>query len=113
MKKLMFIAACFVFFGAGTAFAQQDTTRRTTPTQTTPSDRMRDDMTGWTKVEASDVPEQIRTTLNDNKYKGWESGTIYKNQAGDTYSLQTADGKKTYYFDRNGKMTKRPNDRGN
>ena len=110
MKRLMFIAACCVFFGAGTAYAQQDTTKKQTPTQV-PSDKMRDDMTGWTKVEASEVPSQLRTTLSESKYKGWENGTVYKNQNGDVYSLQIGEGagRKTHYFDKDGKMTKRPN----
>lgn len=109
----MLIAVCTVLFGAGTAFAQDTTRTKQTPTQQ-PSDRMKDDMKGWTKVSNTDVPEALRTTLSGSQYRGWESGTIYKNPAGDTYSLQMGTGTqmKTYYFDKNGKVTKRPNDRG-
>jgi hypothetical protein len=119
MKKLMLAAVCFALIGAGSAVAQQDTTKartKQTPTQTPTqrqSDQMRDDMTGWTTVPTTDVPASLRTTLGDRQYQGWESGTIYTNQAGDTYSVQIGDpaNRKTYYFDKNGKTTKRPMDK--
>jgi hypothetical protein len=127
MKRLMLAAACVALIGAGSAFAQQDTTRTRTqtptqtptqsPTQQQPSNQMKDDMKGWSRVNSTDVPESLRTTLGDSQYAGWESGTVYRNQAGDTYSLQVNDratnSQKTYYFDKNGKVTKRPNDRKN
>jgi uncharacterized protein YceK len=114
MKKIMLIAVCAVLFGAGTAFAQDTTKTKQTPTQQ-PSDRLKDDMKGWTMVSTTDVPASLRTTLGGAQYKGWESGTIYKNQAGDVYAVQVGTGadKKVHYFDKSGKATKRPDDRGN
>ncbi|HMJ70393.1 MAG TPA: hypothetical protein VK508_15920 [Cyclobacteriaceae bacterium] len=121
MKRLILAAACFALIGAGTAMAQQDTTKtKTTPTQTptqTPSDRMKDDMKGWSTVQTTEVPATLRQTLSGTQYQGWESGSVYKNPAGDTYSVQimdkTSNTQKTYYFDKNGKVTKRPNERSN
>jgi Ni/Co efflux regulator RcnB len=114
MKKLMLVAVCAAFIGVGTASAQDTTKTKQTPTQQ-PSNQLKDDMKGWTMVTAAEVPESLRTTLANNQYKGWESGTVYKNQAGDTYAVQIGAGteKKVHYFDKNGKVTKRPNDRGN
>lgn len=118
MKKLILIASGVVFCAAA-SFAQTDTTRSQTPVQTptqqTPqqSDQLRDDMKGWSKVETADVPASLRTTLSNQQYAGWETGTLYKNTAGDTYSWKSADGKNTLYFDKNGKATTKPNKKGN
>jgi hypothetical protein len=122
MKKLILIAACVGFFAA-TSFAQVDTTKSKTgqsssqPTQSQPSqsDRMKnDDMKGWTRVQQSDLPEPVRTTLGGSQYTGWESGTIHRNQAGDVYSVRvkdaTGNGNKVYYFDKNGKAVSKPRD---
>lgn len=70
------------------------------------------DMRGWTRIQGNDIPANLRQTLSGEQYTGWEGGTIYRNQAGDTYSYRTSDknSPKTYYFDKNGKATKRPHD---
>ena len=116
MKKLILAAACAAF--ATASFAQVDTTKAQTqpPVQTQPSqsDKMRNDnMQGWTRVESADVPTTLRQSLSaDNQYRGWETGTVYRNEAGDIYSLRTSGEKgKTYYFDKNGKAVKKPNDK--
>ena len=113
MKKLILITSCVALFAA-TSFAQDTTKTRTQqqPQQQKESNQMRKDenMKGWTKVESTDVPSNLRTTLSGSQYSGWESGTIYRNEAGDTYRLQTSgNNPKTYYFDRNGKATTKPN----
>jgi hypothetical protein len=68
-------------------------------------------MKGWTQLNQDQIPAELRQTLGSSQYRGWESGTIYRNQAGDMYSLQMNEGSnhKTYYFDKNGKVTKKPN----
>ena len=119
MKKLILIASCAAFF-AVTSYAQTDTTKVSTqptlqtPTQTpTQSDKLRNDqgdMKGWMKVNSADVPANLKTTLSGTTYQGWETGTIYKNEAGDMYTLRTSgNSPKTYYFDKNGKATTKPN----
>jgi hypothetical protein len=135
MRKTTLIFSGLMLIGAVTFAQQRDTTKTSqqtdrttqqstdkTKTQTqqstdkSQSDQMRnngaDDMTGWTRVNTSDVPPSMRQTLGGSQYKGWESGTVYRNQAGDTYSVQTGDktsnNQKTYYFDKNGKATTRP-----
>ncbi|HEX8060724.1 MAG TPA: hypothetical protein VF473_07300 [Cyclobacteriaceae bacterium] len=127
MKKLILITSCVALFAA-TSYAQDTTrTRRQTQTQQEPqqrresdqsqrreSNQMRnDDMKGWTKVQASDVPEAVRQTLSSSQYTGWESGTIYRDKDGDKYRLTTSGSTpKTYYFDKNGKVTTKPNHGG-
>jgi hypothetical protein len=117
MKKLILITSCVALFAA-TSFAQDTTKTRSRqsqsqqePQQKQQSNQMRnEDMKGWTKVQTTDVPSSLRTTLNGSQYSGWESGTIYRNEAGDTYQLRTSgNNPKTYYFDRNGKPTTKPN----
>jgi len=120
MKKLILITSCVALFAA-TSYAQ-DTTRtksresqsQQNPQQKQQSDQMRnDDMKGWTKVQSSEVPEQLRTTLSSSQYTGWESGTIYRDKDGDKYRLTTTgNNPKTYYFDKNGKATTKPNHGG-
>ena len=120
MKKLILITSCVALFAA-TSFAQ-DTTRtrqrqsqsQQEPQQRQQSDQMRnEDMKNWTKVQTSEVPEQLRSTLNSSQYTGWESGTIYKDKDGDKYMLRTTgNNAKTYYFDKDGKQTTKPNRNG-
>jgi hypothetical protein len=121
MKKLILIATGVVLFSAA-SFAQTDTTKsdrtqtqpQQTPTQTQPSQQMNDELKGWSTVQSADVPAGLRTTLSgDNKYKGWESGTVYRNQAGDSYAIRSSDvsNPKVYYFDKNGKVTTKPHNK--
>ncbi len=128
MKKTTLVLAGALFIGATATFAQsQDTTRRSTqptqptqqqPTQQRPSTQAtdRDDMTGWTSVNSTDVPASLRETLNGTQYSGWDnqSNNLYRNEAGE-YRLRMGDrdNEKTYYFDRNGKSMKKPNKKDN
>jgi len=122
MKKIILIAVCGTLFTAA-SYAQRDTTstqRQSQDKTRQQSDQMRNrtddqdqDMKGWTRIQGNDIPANLRQTLSGEQYTGWEGGTIYRNQAGDTYSLRTSDknNPKTYYFDKNGKVTKRPEQR--
>ncbi len=117
MKKLILVTACAAF--AAASYAQtptQDTTKSKSQSQQTDQLRNRStedqgDMKGWMRVESANIPANLRQTLSNGQYSGWESGTIYRNETGDTYSLRTGTGtsQKTYYFDKNGKATKKPN----
>lgn len=126
MKKIMIMATGALLFAASTTFAQQDTTRRqqsqprqqqtqpTNPTGIRPTDD--NDMQGWSRVNTADIPATLRTTLGDSKYEGWESSTIYRNDRDNTYRIAITDDNNkstTYYFDRNGKATNKPNKRNN
>ena len=115
MKKLILITSCVALFAV--ASYAQDTTKTKPANDKQQSDQIRkDDMKGWTKVQTSDVPANLRTTLSGTQYTGWESGNIYKNESGE-YRVTTTTGAngatgKTYYFDKNGKATMKPNGSG-
>jgi hypothetical protein len=55
-------------------------------------------------VTSSEIPVTLRTTLRDEKYKGWENSSIYRNRNTDEYMVEIRDGSsaKTYYFDKSG-----------
>jgi hypothetical protein len=115
MKKLILITVCCALFTVATY--AQDTTRTKTKQS---SDQLKkdrsnseQDLKGWTRLNTTDVPTPLRETLTATEYSGWEDGTLYRNEAGDLYTLRTNDknNPKTYYFDKNGKVTKRPNNK--
>lgn len=56
-------------------------------------------------IMATEVPQSLRITLADDKYKGWENSTIYRNRSTNEYLVEIRDGSDvtTYYFDRDGK----------
>ncbi len=58
-----------------------------------------------TKMQSSEVPASLRSTLQGAEYKGWENGTVYKSKTNDGYLLEVNDGAnvKTYRFDKGGK----------
>jgi hypothetical protein len=124
MKKLMLIVAGALFIGGVASYAQDTTsTYRSnqqidqTKTRTTNQNDhtmksgqdMKGDksMKGWTRVNSSDIPASLRSTLGNSQYRGWEKSSVYVNQAGDRYSVRLGDASspKTYYFDKTGKQT--------
>jgi hypothetical protein len=56
-------------------------------------------------VVTDDIPASLRATLSDDKYKGWENSTIYRNRKSNDYMVEIRDGSnaKVYYFDKDGK----------
>lgn len=55
-------------------------------------------------VSSSEIPVMLRTTLSEDKYKGWENSSIYRNKSTNEYMIEIRDGSaaRTYYFDKNG-----------
>jgi hypothetical protein len=115
MKRLILTLACASIFGATATFAQDTTRTKTqTPQQQQQTDQLRtDDKAGWTAVKANDIPSNLRTTLNDTKYKGWDTeGSVYKNQSGEyVLRMGAGTGQTSHYFDRNGKAVTKPNEK--
>jgi hypothetical protein len=71
-------------------------------------------MEGMVEVETTEVPVSMRETLNADEYKGWESGKLYRHASTGEYVLiidqtNTSEGKKTYRFDKDGKVMKDKN----
>lgn len=122
MKKLVLVTACAALIAAS-SYAQtptQDSTKRSTSQQPTQSDQLRNKssedqgLKGWTRIQANEVPESLRQTLSSGtQYNGWQTGTVYRNEAGDMYTVRIGTDKtnqKTYYFDKNGKAAAKPHD---
>ena len=103
MKKLMLTIAA-VFCLSAVAVHAQDPQKKDTTQQ---SQNYREDMT---VVQSSEIPESLRTTLQDAQYTGWETGTIYTNKAKDSYVVEIKDATTnkttTYRFDASGKPMK-------
>src|ERR1700750_1595711 len=117
MKKIMLTIGSLLFVCAITASAQQDTTRKPqteeqmqqpqTQPQTQESTNLRD----LSKVKTSEVPDALRSTLQAPEYKGWDASTsnVYKNKAGDLYTVEIVDAnnvRMVYHFDKDGKLIK-------
>jgi hypothetical protein len=110
MKTITLVFASALFFGATATFAQDTTKTRTDQQQSNQLNR--DDLKGWTRVNTSDVPASLRTTLGGTQYKGWDgtSSTVYTNAAGEYYlRMGDRNNQKVYYFDKTGKAIAKPN----
>ena len=117
MKKAILTFAGMLALGISATFAQVDTTKVKTPapqvptqapattTQPTPGTNYTKDMV---KIQATEIPDNLRQTLQGSEYKGWESGTLYRTQNNDGFLIETKDGSKTKVqrFDGNGKPVK-------
>ncbi|MGC3945448.1 MAG: hypothetical protein QM762_13195 [Chryseolinea sp.] len=118
MKFTHLFTAALMVSASGAAFAQQDTTRAAQQPQSQsqqpqspnqqPSDQF--NVKDYSEVKSSDVPSSLRTTLQEDQYKGWESGKLYRQNNGQGYYLSTGTGTttKNYYFDKDGKAMKGP-----
>ncbi|SKC87410.1 hypothetical protein [Ohtaekwangia koreensis] len=60
------------------------------------------------EIKHKDVPAELRKTLSEDTYKGWENARLYKEKSGSGYLLEFQDPLKTrlYRFDKNGKLVK-------
>ena len=58
------------------------------------------------KIIREEVPMFMQKILRDEKYRGWESGDVYRNEQGTVFRVEVRDGMNnhTYWFDQNGSM---------
>ena len=117
MRPLKLILASSVMIAALAANAQ-DTTKLSGPPppvqqdQTAPQNQAQKDQANFKKdmivIPSAQVPASLRSTLQASQYKGWENGTIYRNQSSDMFMIEMRDGNQTriYRFDQNGKAIK-------
>jgi len=119
MKKTTLFLAGMLFVGVSVSFAQQDSTSSqsqrkpaeiTNPTQSTPSDSRLKEANQYNtkdmlKIQQSEMPDNLKATLQNAQYKGWENGTLYRTKGGDGYLIEMKDGNRTqvHRFDANGK----------
>ena len=117
MKPVKLILASALVIGAIAAHAQDSTNIVTPPAvpqqeQTAPQDQTQQDQSNFKKdmvvIPSAEVPASLRSTLQREQYKGWESGTIYRNQNSDMFIVEMRNGDNTrmYRFDQNGKAVK-------
>lgn len=106
MKKVMLIIACTAF-SIAIANAQTDTTTTKSKSAQSPTQSSE-----WVKIKSAEIPSSLRTTFQAPDYKGWETGTIYRNKSSNEYYLEIPSTSSTtptpYYFDRNGKRVQNP-----
>jgi len=124
MKRVLTLAIG-IAMSIAIAQAQTDTSRtKTKPTQTptnrqdtsrNQSNQYRSHSTkDMVRVNQSDIPASLRTTLQGSEYKGWEKGTLYHNPKTNEYLLQftpqsgtsasgSAGSQQSYRFDSQGK----------
>jgi hypothetical protein len=57
-------------------------------------------------VRKDELPMEIKKTLQDAQYKGWEKATFYRNETSTTYLVEIQDPNKTrlYRFSKDGKL---------
>lgn len=98
MKKLMFIVAGMLLMATVT-FAQDSTDVKKSPEQT---QNYTQDMI---KIQSTDLPETVKTTLAAPQYKGWETAPIYRSKNNDMYvvELKNGDEAKSFRFGADGK----------
>jgi hypothetical protein len=107
MKKSILILAGVLCL-SGAAMAQDPAqTKDSTNQQTVPSTEQnyKKDMV---KIKSTEVPASLKTTLQGTEYKGWENGTVYRNENSDMYLVEVSNGgtSTSYRFDANGKPIK-------
>jgi hypothetical protein len=58
------------------------------------------------RIQREEVPLFLQKILQDDKYRGWESGGVYRNESNTMYKVQVMDAMHngTYYFDKDGKL---------
>ncbi|HET6541970.1 MAG TPA: hypothetical protein VFG46_15880 [Chryseolinea sp.] len=117
MKHIKLILASTMVIAAFAANAQDTTKLKVPPPpvqqdQTAPQNQAQKDQANFKKdmivIPSAQVPASLRSTLQASQYKGWESGTIYRNQTSDMFMVEMRDGNQTkiYRFDQNGKAIK-------
>jgi hypothetical protein len=126
MKKIMLTIGSLLFVCAISASAQQDTTRKqqteeqqtkqqpqqqTQPQTQSQTQQSSSNLRDLSKVQSSEIPDALRSTLQAPEYKGWDASTsnVYKNKAGDIYTVEIVDAnnvRMVYHFDKDGKLIK-------
>ena len=116
MKKIKLILASALMMGVFTVFAQDSTNvtndaaeQRSGPGVGAQSQEQDDYKKDMTVMEKRQVPVNLRSTLQEEQYKGWEEkSTIYKTRNNDSFIVEMKEGDQTkvHRFDQNGKRVK-------
>jgi hypothetical protein len=102
MKKMILIAAASLCLSTVAVHAQVTPKSDTTIHQNSERDMV--------KITASELPDGLKTSLQDAKYKGWENAMLYKTKDGNGYVVEMSDATsntpKRYKFDAMGRPMK-------
>lgn len=115
MKKIVLILASAFCLSAVAVQAQdpaQEPSKDSTSIQ--PSQPAQPDQPSYlkdmVKIQPTEIPDGLKATLQRDQFKGWESGSVYKNQTGDVFIVEINDAvenrTKAYRFDASGKPIK-------
>src|SRR5688572_7183873 len=112
MRRFLLTIAGMLFIGIAVVNAQDtlNTNKPQTQTQSSYDVQVPKD---YIMIKVDDVPSTVRTTLHGEEYTGWEAGTFYQNKSNNQYLVRVGTGNdiKSYYFDRNGKRIKGPDEK--
>jgi len=132
MKKIiLFVAGTLLSVAMVNAQTQSDSSRTKSGTQSGSQSRTNQTQSSnyqnyptkdMKRVNSSDIPASLRTTLQGQEYSGWENATIYHNSttgeyayqptgSGSTSAVSGNSGQKNatwYRFDKNGKRIPDP-----
>jgi hypothetical protein len=106
MKKIILVVVGALCMWVAGANAQDATQRVKDTANVQPSPNYVKDMA---KINATEVPAPLRSTLQGTPYTGWENATIFRSKNGDMYLVEMSDEndrRKAYRFDSNGKLVK-------
>lgn len=106
MKKIILMMAGALCLSVAVANAQNPAQPPRDTTAVQPSQNYVKDMV---KINATEIPASLRSTLQASQYQGWENATIFRSKNSDTYLIQIQDANdrmKTYRFDASGKPLK-------
>jgi len=106
MKKTILILAGALCLSVATVNAQDAPQRSKDSTSVQPTQNYVKDMA---KINATEIPASLRSTLQGSQYTGWENATIYRSKDSDMYLVEMKDASDrttSYRFDANGKIVK-------
>jgi hypothetical protein len=60
------------------------------------------------KLQREEIPLFLQKALEDEQFRGWEDGSVYRNIQTNEYRVDVMNGlkKETFYFDKNGTLLK-------
>jgi hypothetical protein len=102
-----------LLFGV-TSFAQDSTRHKMKHHKEAQGDNLRKneeekELQGWTRVSAKNIPGNLRSTLNNGQYSGWENGNVYVNENDTMYQLRVGgNNPQVHYFDVKANEIKKP-----
>ncbi|HTF18361.1 MAG TPA: hypothetical protein VK658_09835 [Chryseolinea sp.] len=108
MKTIIFFLSISASFAGYAQNAQQQGDSTTQAPYENKDDILYRKLDNMVAVPAAEVPQQLRSAWDQQRYRGWAQGKIFRSADGKTYELQLEKNNKTkiYRFDAQGKVVK-------